>query len=394
MSRRVRPVARRRAAPACVLAIALALEPARPGPAREIHPQDAYVGATTTLGLLGGGALGAALGGLSRAEGGGRVAPFLRWGGVGAGIGGLLGYEVGRATVARNGEMHVDSPTEPSREMTACVGTLLGELAGLGIGALISRPFIRENRDIWAGITVGALVGAAGGFLIPPLRAFAPPRPVSRAQRERGIERARIEPLLPTEPMVHGRRMTEEPIERALTARQTRALTTALLDAENEQRAAVAPPVMHERPALLLPHLPPPPELATIARSLTALSLLEGAALGAAVGGGLSADAAGAGTRLGLGAGLGALAGWSVASAMSRPWLAGSDGGWGTDEGMEDARRLGGVCAGGLLGALAGGAAGLAARSVEPGTGRDTIALASLAGNAAGLLAGWLITGR
>ena len=61
---------------------------------------------------------------------------------------------------------------------------------------------------------------------------------------------------------------------------------------------------------------------------------------------------------------------------------------------MEDGRRLSSVCAGGLLGALTGGAAGLAAKSVSPSTGSDTVALAALGGNAAGLLLGWLISAR
>lgn len=384
----------RRAGAALLLALASVSAPPRPAAAMEIHPQDAYIGGTTVLGALGGATLGVALGGLARSDGGSRVTPFVRWGGVGAGLGALLGWEVGRATVDRNRDPRPDVPTEPTREVTACVGALTGELVGLGIASLISRPVNRDNRNVWAGISIGALVGAAGGFLVTPLRGLAPPRSGSRAQRARAIEQRTIEPLLPVAPGAPTERMAVDPLEPALTARQTRDLATALLEPESERLSDVPPPIMHERPGLILPHLPPPPELVTIARSVTVLSLLEGAALGAAVGGAMSPDEDGADTRLGLGAGLGALAGWSLASAMSRPWLAGSDGGWGTDEGLEDGRRASATFAGGLLGALAGGAAGLVVRSVSPSTGRDAVAFASLGGNAAGMLLGWLISGR
>lgn len=370
----------------------------------DIHPQDEYVAACTFLGGMGGAALGVSLGGLSRPAGGSRVTPFLRYGSLGMLFGAVLGHEIG-ANAVEASRAAGDFPPPATREATGCLGALAGELVGFGIGVAVaapSGPLSLDNREIWAGISLGAVVGAASGFLMRPVRLLVPPPPRSRTQARLRIEQEQIEPLLPLGEEgrnvlrgEEGPRAAAGRVEPAMPPAALERLGNELLQPEGERLAGAMPHLRNEPAPLILPNLEPPPALAAMARSAMTMGLLEGAVLGAAAGGAASGGSGRFASGLAAGGGVGALAGLSAVAALTDPWTDPKRlGQTGVREGFEEGRRTSGVLAGGMVGALIGGAAGAVIYNTTHSFDRGDVSLCALGGNLAGLLTGYLLTER
>ncbi|MEK7477251.1 MAG: hypothetical protein AAB152_16625 [Candidatus Coatesbacteria bacterium] len=385
------------------LAAALVGAPLAPtAVAMDIQPQDEYVAGCTFLGGMGGAALGVSLGGLSRPLTSSRVTPFLRYGSLGALFGSILGYEIGTSAV-ESSRAAGDVPPPAMRETTACLGALAGELVGLGLGALVSRPaghVNRDTREVWAGISLGAVVGAAGGFLMQPVRLLVPPAPRSARDVRVRREQERIEPILPVageskDLLAHENdpRLPPEAVAPGLTPAGVERLSNQLLQPESERLTGAIPRLRNDPVAPILPDLQPPAVLVTMARSTLVIGLLEGAAIGMAAAGSLNGESRGFLGRLAGGGAVGALGGMSAAAALSRPWLDPKRiGQTGVEEGLADGKRTSGVMAGGILGTLLGGAIGAVLHNTTTGIDRADISLCALGGNAAGLLVGTLLT--
>jgi len=389
--------------PGLAVTVALLAAPFAPAvEAMEIHPQDEYVAGCTFLGGMGGAALGVALGGLSRPISGSPVTPFLRYGSIGAVFGSVLGYEIGTSAVEVS-RAAGNVPPPATRETTACLGALAGELAGLGIGALVSRPagqVSRNTREVWAGISLGALVGAAGGFLMRPVRLLVPPPPRSARDIANQLERERIEPLLPagedSQALLRSEyegRLPPARITPDLPPAAVERLASQLRQPESELLTGAIPRLHNEPTPIILPDLEPRPALVAMSQSTFVIAMLEGAAIGMAAAGSLNGDSHGYLSRLAGGAAVGTLGGMSAAAALSRPWLDPKRAGQtGVEEGLAVGRRTSGIMAGGILGTIVGGAVGAALHNTTHGFERENIALCALGGNAAGLLIVSLLT--
>jgi len=366
----------------------------------DVTPQDTYVGTATVLGVVGGTALGLSLGGLSRPESGSRVTPFLRWGSVGAVFGGVLGHAIGASAVEATPE-EPGLTSRPTREATACAGTLIGELVGFGIGAVLGRPVARNSREVWAAIPLGGVVGAAAGWLMkPPAFLAAPPRQARRDMALAG-EMNRMEPLVAVGPQAAAvlaeaeeGRVRPDPARPAGDQPRLDALRNSLLRPEAERLLPGSPDRLRIAPTPdILPSLEPPATLVTLARSLLSLALLEGAALGAAGGASLSGGDTGFYERLGIGGLIGALAGWSASASLTSAWTEPSvNARVDFSDAIDQAHHGSGVLVGGLVGTVVGAAAGAVLHNLTAGVDRTDIARSALVGNAAGLLAGFIFS--
>ena len=383
------------------LAAALTVVLASRAAGLELQPLDEYGAGWTFLGAMGGAAFGTVLGGLTRSDGASRVKPFLRWGAVGSLFGGVLGREVAADAVGRARADETVEP-RPTRETNALLGTLAGELAGFGIGALQTRRVTRDSREVWAGVSLGALLGAAGGLLLPAPKFLAPPSTRSAARREQDEEQRRVIAAQGPSPDAAGYasraesdRLRTLPYAPAGSPGASASLRDALMLPEDERmvREGSLPLLRHEPAPMILPDLPPDGRLVALGRSVLTLGLLEGAVLGAAAGGAVTGEAGGYYARLATGAGVGALAGWSATAALAQPWTDRSQGWTDAGEGFEQGRRTGTVLIGGMIGTLLGAGAGASIHNGSPASfTRTDIALSALAGNLTGLLAGYLFT--
>ena len=372
------------------------LLPAAPATA-EVHPQTSYLALTTIMGAAGGGALGASLGGLSRNTTESDIRPFLRWGSAGGVLGGILGRAVGMDLISRS-RGHGTAPTTSSREIGACLGALIGEAAGLGLSSALHQPVSRDSREVWAGIALGAVVGAAAGYLLPPMSFLAPPPEASDQQRAENRQRRRIDPRVPGD---EGGRFAPLPDSGAMPDRdpgQTARLAGSLLALEQHQLLEPRRITPRDSAPLLTSDLTPE-RVSSLAASVMNLCLLEGALLGGALGavvGGRDADLS---ERIALGGSIGLVAGWSTASAMTRPWKEGERLERGRparfadlSESLREGREFSGVLLGGLLGTVAGGAVGAVLANSLDDYGDREIAGAALGGNVLGLFLGRVLT--
>jgi len=371
-----------------------------PAAAEEIHPQTPYVALTTLAGATGGAMLGVSLGGLSRNTAGSSVRPFMRWGIAGAALGGVVGRTVGLDLVGKSRGIG-SAPPPSSRDAGAIAGMLIGEAIGFGLSAAMHQPINRDSREIWSGIALGAFVGAAAGYILPPMPFLAPPPEFSRADRERARSQRRIEAPLTVFAEDEGtlkRTVREDPSkspEQKMPARdpgQARAIADSLLGLEQD-RMIVPEDIQPIEPKMLLPDLAPPPRIVALSGLVTNLSLIEGAIAGGALGASIGGDSAGFHGRMAAGSVLGLLAGWSASSALTRTWGS-SDPKEFTDMGedLDHGRKFTQVLAGGLIGTIAGGIVGaILMNSVDDFEGAD-LARSALAGNLAGLAMGRILT--
>lgn len=368
----------------------------------EVHPQTSYLVVTTFMGAAGGGLLGASLGGISRNTGESDVRPFLRWGAAGAVIGGVLGRAVGLDLVNRTRDAG-DVPSPSSREAGSCLGAVVGEAAGFALSAALHQPVSRDSREIWAGIALGAFVGAAAGYLLPPMPFLAPPPEASHLEEEKARQRRRMEPLIPEERRSLGASSAFAPHAAAAPREahdpdRIERLSGALLELEENRfigEGRLQP--LEQQP--LLASSPPPEKVSALAASVMNLCLLEGALLGGALGatvGGRDDDLY---ERVTIGCALGIVAGWSTASAVTRPWRAGesldrngsrlfSD----MSADLTEGREFSGILIGGLIGTVAGGALGAVLANSTDDFGDRAIAGTLLGGNVLGLVLGRILT--
>lgn len=380
-------------------ALLLLLASSVPCRAGDIHPRRAYVGLFAGLGTVGGGALGIALGGLQRSGESGDTGPLLKWGLGGALFGGLLGYEIGQDELI-SADRSTSAIQPGISGSSACLGAILGQLAGIGASAARSGSMDWDSRAVWANIALGTLLGAGVGSILPALRVVKVPPQQSAEQRELSRQMSRIEPLLPE---------TDEPKEpsdpqpasamKSLvspppSSAEIMALDSSLLPTEESrlidpQSTVFAPAGRSEDSSYRAGSGEIPPAM----RSVVYLALLEGAILGA-LGSGATGDTADDfSARLMVGGALGALAGFSAGTAFVRPWQSEDAQSISAGETAAVGTRLSGTLAGGLLGSILGAAAGATLRnSLDNFDNRDASGLA-LAGSLTGLLVGAILTG-
>jgi hypothetical protein len=345
----------------------------------EVAPRDAYILTHTILGAAGGAALGAAAGGLSRPDNGNLVTPFLRWGAWGMAFGAVAGTEVGLTTVGQPSDVPGLAPP-PSREAGACLGALVGELAGLGAGSLAAHGASRKSDSVWAGVALGALLGAGVGYLVPP-RAFIPiPPPVSESGRSLIREQGELVPLVPVP--AHAARAMAEAESGAITGEQIR--PTGGTRAAGDLDASVStPPASRTYPGIV-PVEPP-------ARPMQVMAMLEGIMLGGSLAASMPGDNTKFWSRASIGGGIGMLAGLSAGSALVRSWNR-ENGYIDSGESMRQGTSTTGTIAGGLLGTILGAATGAALRNSVDGFGNEDAARCAVAGNLTGLFVGYLLS--
>ncbi len=364
-----------------------------PATASDVRPQQTYVFATTFAGAAGGALLGASLGGLSRNRQNSRVKPFLRWGAAGAALGIVLGRTIGLDLVDRSREIGDTAHPSSSRETGALLGTILGEAVGFGIVSALHQPVTRDSREIWAGIALGACIGAAAGYLLPPMSFLAPPPAKSRRELESEKEMHTMEP--PAGLTSAGADFIQR-TRPAKTSPRPRMATRAPLDTflGPEQEHVLKPEPFHpskERP--LVPAITGPTSIRSLSRSVTNLGLLEGALLGGAIGASVGGNSADLGERIVISSTLGLLAGWSATSAITRPWRAAENGDFlDMSDALGQGRRLSGLLAGGLIGTLVGGAVGAILINSVDSFDQVDVGRSMLAGNVAGLIVGRILT--
>jgi len=376
---------------------------AAPAAGTEVEPTDVYVAATTILGAAGGALAGGALGGISRTDADSNVRPYLRWGAMGATFGALIGYDVGRDLTSKPRDRE-DLPPPPTREMGACLGAILGEGLGFGAAAAIMSAnhtsLKRNSREMWTGVSVGALLGAAGGFLMKPVHIIPPPSNLSRERLARAKAERSIEPLVPVKPEARDFMNAAEPAREkqpepsaALTKSQLHDLEVALLEPEQEAQLKKPEPLGPlGKQQLLLSSLPSSHEAAVQSRSVLLLGQVAGLVLGGAAGGSVSGDPGGFYERVALGGGVGVLAGWSASSALGRSWRSPEPGSF-SDAGeiMAQGNRVSGTLAGGLIGAALGGILGSILQGTTTGFDRTAVSRSILVGDLLGLFAGSLL---
>jgi len=380
-------------------ALLLVLAAARAGAERELEPRTEFVTTYAVLGAAATGVLGASLGALSRPAGDAGQAPLKLWGGVGAGMGLVLGWGAGRDAALRP-RLGPEGALPHTGGPATVLGMLAGELAGLAGAAATSRPLDWDAPRLYAGLALGAAVGAVAGALLPPLAVLGPPAAESDERRRETREEAFLPP-----PAAGGGREFLAAHDRApgpaepvfpAPASRLRALGYALMTPEDLALMPSSPArlLAPSRPDVAAP-LAVPEALAGLVRSTTALGLAAGAAVGAAAGGAIASAPGDARRNAAGGAALGALTGWLATAAFAEAWSAPVEGGYpDLADRLAEGRRASAVLAGGLLGGLSGGAAGLAAANYAGGIGAQQVAQSALAGALLGLATGAVLSER
>jgi hypothetical protein len=376
---------------------------AAPVAGMEVEPADVYVATTTVLGAAGGALVGAALGGISRTGSASSVRPYLRWGALGATFGTVLGYDLGRNLASQPRERD-DLPPPPTREAGACVGAILGEGLGFAAAAAImsasNSSMTRNSKEMWTGVSVGALSGAATGFLMKPVHLLPPPASRSRGRLAKIRASRTLEPLVPITPEARELMRDAEPVREKTpepsppqTRSQLQDLEVALLEPEQETGLKTPEPLgpLGGREILLAPPLPSR-EAAVQSRSVLLLGQVAGLVLGAAAGGSVGGNTGGFYERVALGGSIGVLAGWSATSALGRSWKSPEPGTFNDASDITaQGTRASGTLAGGLIGAALGGVIGAVLQGSNDKFDRTAIAQAILVGDLLGLFAGSIL---
>ncbi len=370
-------------------AIAGLLMLARPAGPAELTPRDYYTAIFTGLGAAGGTALGLSLAGISRFPGSADTGAYTRWGALGAAFGAILGHEIGDTSIDAPSDIVGRRPVS-TRESNACLGALAGQLAGLGLAAILTKPVNGDNKDVWSAIALGTFAGAAAAWFLPPVPFIT--LPPDRSERQSAVEReaSRLEagPGTSGEAGTYTSKTESLPIQQvppdrpALPASKQGKLNMLLLTPENDRLLQSSRPVFPAEkpgPAAILPPMggsgaPAPAGAAVV------LGALAGGLLGATAGAALPGPDRDMLARIGVGGGAGLLGGWALSVLLTDQE--------GENEAREAGRMVSITSAGGLVGGVLGIATGAVMMNSRKNFKPIGVGQASLIGTGAGLLAG------
>lgn len=376
-------------------ALAVSLAVAGPAGTAEFTPRDYYTAILTGLGAGGGAVLGLALDGMGRNPDS-EKSFTAQWTGVGAVFGAVLGREAALSSLEAPSDSVGKRPVS-TREANSCLGALAGQLAGYGIAYAVKGPLHPDDKEMWAGIALGTLLGSVVAWALPPIPFLR--LPPDRSRREESVLRdaTRLETgsaISPgAEDMVRRNEAIPPPLSpplRPVPESRTARLNMLLLTPEHDRMLGPSPliePAPAPGPAEALPA--DPREIPRPATPVVQLGIIAGGLLGGASGASLGGPKDEIHLRAAIGGGVGALGGWILSASHTR-----QDDERGEADTWMRGRTASISSACGIAGGILGIATGAVLRNNLPEARYSdrNVAWTAAGGTATGILAGYLFS--